>query len=73
MVGYALGLHHFFELLAVSTHAFGHGEDDAGALFRPLHNSRGDSESGMTPDGVYKLVRDYSGTLGVAAGAHSLR
>lgn len=51
----------------------GHGDDDAGALFRPLHHSRGDSEHSLTPDGVYKLVREYSTTLGFAVGAHSLR
>lgn len=53
--------------------AAGHGDDDAGALFRPLHNSRGNSERSVTPDGVYKLVREYSTTLGFAVGAHSLR
>lgn len=53
--------------------AAGHADDESGALFRPLHHSRGDSENGLTPDGVYKLVRDYSGTLGFSVGAHSLR
>ena len=53
--------------------AAGHGDDDPGALFRPLHNSRGDSEQSVTPDGVYKLVREYSTILGFAVGAHSLR
>ncbi|MGC4099521.1 MAG: site-specific integrase [Nitrospira sp.] len=53
--------------------AAGHGDDDAGALFRPLHNSRGDSDESVTPDGVYKLVREYSTTLGFLVGAHSLR
>lgn len=51
----------------------GHGDDEAGALFRPLHNSRGNSEHSLTPDWVYKLVRAYSTTLGFAVGAHSLR
>lgn len=60
-------------LLADYLDAAGHGEDDSGALFRPLHHSRGDSKRGLTPDGVYKLVRDYSTTLGFAVGAHSLR
>lgn len=60
-------------LLADYLEAAGHGDDDSGALFRPLHHSRGDSQRGLTPDGVYKLVRDYSTTLGFAVGAHSLR
>ncbi len=51
----------------------GHGDDEGGALFRPLHHSRGDSAGGMMPDGVYKLVRDYSTALGFTVGAHSLR
>lgn len=60
-------------LLSDYLEAAGHGDDDAGALFRPLHHSRGDSERGLTPDGVYKLVREYSTTLGFTVGAHSLR
>lgn len=60
-------------LLSDYLDAAGHSDDDAGALFRPLHHSRGDSERSMTPDGVYKLVREYSTTLGFAVGAHSLR
>src|SRR5271170_5326102 len=42
----------------------GHGSDQAGALFRPLRNSRGNREKAITPDGVYKLVRKYSAALG---------
>ena len=39
----------------------GHGEDDAGALFRPVRNNRtGRLERAITADGVYKLVRAYS-------------
>ena len=39
----------------------GHGADDAGALFRPLRDSRGGGrKKAITPDGVYKLVRKYS-------------
>ncbi|NGZ96217.1 MAG: integrase [Nitrospira sp. WS110] len=60
-------------LLADYLEAAGHGDDESGALFRPLHHSRGDSQDGLTPDGVYKLVRDYSTTLGFTVGAHSLR
>ncbi len=54
--------------------AAGHGTDEAGALFRPLRNNRtGRLEGAITPDGVYKLVRAYSGTLGFEIGAHALR
>jgi integrase/recombinase XerD len=52
----------------------GHGNDDAGALFRPVsNNTKTGSSKGITPDGVYKLVRAYSGKLGFEIGAHSLR
>ena len=43
----------------------GHAGDDAGALFRPVRNSRGGGrEKAITADGVYKLVRYYSALLG---------
>jgi integrase/recombinase XerD len=52
----------------------GHGADDAGALFRPLRNNcTGTLEKAITPDAVYKLVRQYSTALGFAIGAHALR
>jgi len=52
----------------------GHGADDSGALFRPLRNNRSDGQQkAITPDGVYKLVRAYSSTLGFQIGAHALR
>ena len=52
----------------------GHGDDDAGALFRPLHHSRDVASSkSLTPDAVYKMVREYSAALGFEIGAHSLR
>jgi len=45
----------------------GHGSDDTGALFRPLPPKRyRGSRKSITPDGVYKLVRDYSARLGFA-------
>jgi site-specific recombinase XerD len=54
--------------------AAGHGEDDAGALFRPLkNNSTGKLDGAITADGVYKLVRAYSAALGFEIGAHALR
>ena len=52
----------------------GHGDDDSGALFRPLHHSRDVASSKpLTPDAVYKIVRAYSKDLGFEIGAHSLR
>jgi site-specific recombinase XerD len=54
--------------------AAGHGEDAAGALFRPVRNNRtGRGEQAITADGVYKLVRVYSAQLGFEIGAHALR
>jgi site-specific recombinase XerD len=54
--------------------AAGHGEDDAGALFRPRRNNRtGKLDRAITPDGIYKLVRAYSAALGFEIGAHALR
>jgi integrase/recombinase XerD len=47
--------------------------DKAGALFRPVSNNNPRTEKGIMPDGVYKLVRTYSGELGFEIGAHSLR
>ena len=52
----------------------GHGEDENGALFRPIRNNRtGRLDKALTADGVYKLVRQYSGQLGFLIGAHALR
>jgi integrase/recombinase XerD len=49
-----------------------HGEDEAGALFRPMRNNRtGRLERAITPDGIYKLVRAYSAQLGFKIGAHA--
>ena len=54
--------------------AAGHGEDEAGALFRPIRNNRtGQLERAITADGVYRLVRGYSAQLGFEIGAHALR
>ena len=52
----------------------GHGLDNSGALFRPVRNNRtGRLEDAITADGVYRLVRRYSGQLGFLIGAHALR
>lgn len=54
--------------------AAGHGHDDTGALFRPLHRSRTPgSAKAITADAVYKIVRAYSAALGFEIGAHALR
>jgi integrase/recombinase XerD len=52
----------------------GHGTDNAGALFRPLRDSRGGGrKKAITPDGDYKLARSHSAILGFEIGAHGLR
>lgn len=52
----------------------GHGEDEGGALFRPVHHNRAVAgDRAITPDAVYKMVRGYSAALGFRIGAHSLR
>jgi integrase/recombinase XerD len=53
----------------------GHGADDAGALFRPLHAHRTTTGlvKAITADAVYKIVRGYSAALGFEIGAHALR
>jgi site-specific recombinase XerD len=54
--------------------AAGHDADETGALFRPVRNNRtGRLAQAITPDGIYKLVRAYSGKLGFEIGAHALR
>ena len=50
----------------------GHGAEDTAALFRPVSNNCTGTKA-LTPDGVYKLVRGYSATLGFEIGAHALR
>jgi site-specific recombinase XerD len=54
--------------------AAGHGDDENGALFRPIRNNRtGTLAKAVSPDAVYKLVKCYSGLLGFEIGAHALR
>jgi integrase/recombinase XerD len=54
--------------------ASGHAKDEASPLFRPLHHWRAaESADAITPDGVYRMVREYSKGLGFEIGAHSLR
>jgi integrase/recombinase XerD len=52
----------------------GHGGEDNGALFRPLHHSRPCGlANAITPDAIYKMVRRYSAAMGFEIGAHALR
>jgi integrase len=51
----------------------GHATDDTSALFRSVSNNRNGTGKAITPDGIYKIVRAYSGQLGFEIGAHSLR
>ena len=62
-------------LISEYLEAAGHGSEEAAALFRPLHNSRNvQSRAAMTPDGIYRLVREYTeSALGEKFGAHSMR
>jgi integrase/recombinase XerD len=54
--------------------AAGHGDDEDGALFRPIKNNRTKTlKQALTPDAVYKLVRGYSASLGFQIGAHACR
>ena len=54
--------------------AAGHGEEDSGALFRPVHRGRiQGSQKTITPDAIYKIVRGYAAALGFEIGAHGLR
>ena len=54
--------------------ATGHELEKNGALFRSTSNNRAQgSQKAITPDAVYKMVREYSEKLGFKIGAHSLR
>jgi integrase/recombinase XerD len=54
--------------------AAGRGLDESGALCWPVRNNRtGRLEDAIPADGVYRLVRRYSGQLGFLIGAHALR
>lgn len=61
--------------IAAYLEAAGHGDDKAGALFRPVSNNAQGGQS-ITPDGVYKLLATYAGVVDIAVdgfGPHSLR
>jgi integrase/recombinase XerD len=65
------------ELVTDYLEAAGHGENLAGALFRPVKNNTGKTvEGAITADGIYKMVKRYAKRVGVnieGFGAHSLR
>ncbi|MBB3221600.1 tyrosine-type recombinase/integrase [Pseudoduganella umbonata] len=54
----------------------GHGGDRQGALFRPTSNNTRGRTQGITPDGVYRLLRRYLSVLNITddnLGPHALR
>ena len=57
--------------------AAGHGDDKAGALFRPVKNNRGGTvEKAMTGDGILKMLKAYAVKAGVSVDGlclHALR
>jgi integrase len=65
------------ELVTDYLEAAGHGDETAGALFRPVKNNTGRTvEGAITADGIYKMVQHYAKRVGVnieGFGAHSLR
>ena len=51
-----------------------HGLEESGALFRSRSNNRIEgSQKAITPDAVYKIMREYSQILGFNIWAHALR
>jgi site-specific recombinase XerD len=66
------------ELLQIYMEALGHSGTSSSPLFRPVrNNTNGKTDTAMTTDGVYKLVRHYARKVGVGNvegfGVHSLR
>jgi len=66
------------ELVTDYLEAVGHGEDLAGALFRPMKNNNtgGTLDGAITADGIYRMVKHYAERVGAhieGFGAHSLR
>jgi hypothetical protein len=66
------------ELVTDYREALGHDADPAPPLFRPIRNNvRKRTDTAMTTDGVYKLVRSYTRNIGVGdiegLGVHALR
>lgn len=64
------------DAIAAYLEAAGHGEDKAGALFRPVSNNTRNGSRSITPDGVYKLLASYAKALQIDVagfGPHALR
>ena len=66
------------EVITEYVEAFGHGQDPAAPLFRPVRNNRtGTLDEAMTTDGVYKVVQSYARKIGIGdierLGVHALR
>lgn len=64
------------DAIAAYLEAAGHGDDKAGALFRPASNNTRNGTASITPDGVYKLLASYAKALDidvVGFGPHALR
>jgi integrase len=58
------------ELVTDYLEAAGHGEDLAGALFRPVKNNTGGTMEGtVTADGIYKMVQHYAKRVGLTSSA----
>jgi site-specific recombinase XerD len=51
------------DAIAAYLEAAGHGDDKAGALFRPTSNNVRGATASITPDGVYKMLATYAKTL----------
>jgi integrase/recombinase XerD len=64
------------DAIAAYLEAADHGEDKAGALFRPVSNNTRSGTASITPDGVYKLLASYAKALQIDVtgfGPHALR
>jgi site-specific recombinase XerD len=64
------------DAIAAYLEAAGHGDDKAGALFRPVSNNARGGTAPITPDGVYKLLASYAKKLRIdiaGFGPHALR
>jgi len=64
------------DAIAAYLEAAGHGDDKAGALFRPVSNNTRSHTAPITPDGVYKLLAGYAKAVQIDVagfGPHALR
>ncbi len=64
------------QAISAYLHAAGHGEDDAGPLFRNLDRRSSNTEAAggrLTPGGLYGVVQGYGARLGLKLAPHKLR